>query len=223
MADTKWHLEGRWLDCCNCDWGCPCEAEAPPTYGECTGIVGLLIDEGYYGDVRLDGSAIAAMFWFPRALHHGGGRMQPILDEKTNEAQRAAIFKILSGEGQPVGAFFQIMSVIVEKVYEPLFLPIEFKWDIDARRGTLIVPGVVRAASEPIRNPVTDEEHRMVVVLPKAWQFYEAESASGTAKSTGAIKFDFAQRHSGLAYFAYNNQGMAYSYEEAKRKLGTRI
>ena len=50
--------------------------------------------------------------------------------------------------------------------------------------------------------------------------FYEAEVASGTAKGTGDIKFDHSQRHSALATFAHNNNGMAHSYEEAKEMYG---
>jgi hypothetical protein len=81
----------------------------------------------------------------------------------------------------------------------------------------------VRARTEPLRNPVTDEEQRVLLVLPKGWTFYECEGASGTAKGIGDIKFDYANRHSSLAHFALNNKGMAYSYEEAKTKLGTRV
>ena len=72
----------------------------------------------------------------------------------------------------------------------------------------------------PIRNPVTDAEHRLRTVLPEGWTFYEAEVASGTAKGLGKIKFDFAQRHSSLAYFAFDNNGMALSYAEVKRRFG---
>ena len=39
MADPKWRLEGKWLEYCSCDSGCPCESMAPPTYGHCTGLV----------------------------------------------------------------------------------------------------------------------------------------------------------------------------------------
>jgi hypothetical protein len=191
-----------------------------PTYGHCDGVMAMQIDEGYYGDVRLDGVIIAATFYFPRAIHHGGGHMQPILPDTTTEAQREAIFKIMSGEGQPVGSMFQIFSVIVEHVHTPLFLPIEFEWDIKTRRGRIAIPKVATMSAEPIRNPVTDKEHRIRTVLPEAWMFYEAELASGTAKGMGDIKFDFARRHCDFAYFAYDNNGMAFSYEEHKQRFG---
>jgi hypothetical protein len=142
------------------------------------------------------------------------------LPDTTTEAQREAIFKIMSGEGQPVGSMFQIFSVIVEHVHTPLFLPIEFEWDIKTRRGRIAIPKVATMRAEPIRNPVTDQEHRIRTVLPEAWMFYEAELASGTAKGMGEIKFDFARRHCDFAYFAYDNNGMALSYAEHKQRFG---
>jgi hypothetical protein len=220
MADIRWHLEGKWLEYCSCDFGCPCESMANPTQGHCTGVVAMKIDEGYYGDVRLDGQLVVATFFFPRAIHHGGGSMQPILEERATEKQRDALFKILSGENQPKHTIFSIFSVIIERHLDPIFTNIEFEWDVKARRARLSIPGEVQAATVPIRNPVTDREERIRTVLPEGWNFYEAEVAAGTSKSIGAIKFDLAHRHSSLAFFAFNNEGMAYSYNEAKERYG---
>ena len=220
MTDVKWFMQGKYVEYCSCDPGCPCETMVEPTYGHCDGVIAMKVDEGYYGDVRLDDVIIAATFYFPRAVHHGDGHMQPILPENTTEAQREAIFKIMSGEGQPVGSMFQIFSVIVDHIHEPLFLPIEFEWDIKKRTAKLVVPDVVRAATEPILNPVTDTEVRIRTVLPEGWVFYEAEVGTGTVKGIGDIKFDFSKRHSSLAHFAFDNNGMAYSYEESKRRFG---
>lgn len=79
MSGRTWRLEGRWAEYCSCEAGCPCEAMAPPTYGECTGIVAFKIDRGHCGNVKLDDLLVAATFYFPRAIHHGGGHMQPFL------------------------------------------------------------------------------------------------------------------------------------------------
>jgi hypothetical protein len=220
MASKNWLIEGRYAEYCSCDHGCPCESMADPTYGDCTGLVAFKIDRGFCEEVRLDDLAVAVTFYFPRALHHGQGVLQPILDERADEAQRNALFYILSGEDQPVGTMFQIFSVVVETIKTPLFAKIEFDWDLDRRSSRVEVPGVMRARSEPIRNPVTDREHRMITVLPEGWVFREAESASGFAKGLGAIKFDLSGRHSSLAYVAWNQNGLVYSYDEHKRKYG---
>jgi hypothetical protein len=220
MPGKNWQIEGKYVEYCSCDLGCPCESMADPTYGYCTGLVGFKIDNGFCEDVRLDGLAVLGTFYFPRAIHHGEGVFQPIIDESANEAQRNALFYILSGEDQPVGTMFQIFSVIIETIKDPVFAKIDFDWDLDKRQASVAVDGVLQARSEPIRNPVTDEEHRMLTVLPNGWVFHEAEHAAGFAKGLGAIKFDLNRRHSSLAHVAWNQNGLLHSYDEYKQKFG---
>ncbi len=220
MPGKNWQIEGKYVEYCSCDLGCPCESMADPTYGYCTGLVGFKIDNGFCEDVRLDGLAVLGTFYFQRAIHHGEGVFQPIIDESANEAQRNALFYILSGEDQPVGTMFQIFSVIVETIKDPLFAKIDFDWDLEKRQAKVEVDGVLHARSEPIRNPVTDEEHRILTVLPNGWVFHEAESAAGFAKGLGAIKFDLNRRHSSLAHVAWNQNGLVHSYDEYKQKYG---
>jgi len=80
---------------------------ADPTYGYCTGLVAFKIDKGWCEDVRLDDLAVAATFYFPRAIHHGEGRAPA--DPRRGalmKLKRNALFYILSGEDQPVGTMF---------------------------------------------------------------------------------------------------------------------
>ncbi len=167
MAGRNWQIEGKWVEYCNCNYGCPCETMADPTFGFCTALVAFKIDKGWCEDVRLDDLAVAATAFTPRALHHGQGIMQPILDERANETQREALFYILSGADQPVGTMFQIFSAMIETIKDPLFAKIEFEWDLERRRARVEIPGVIRAHSEPIRNPVTDKEERIITVLER--------------------------------------------------------
>lgn len=220
MAGKNWRIDGRYVEYCSCDHGCPCESMADPTYGHCTGLVAFKIDKGFCDAVRLDDLTVVATFYFPRAIHHGQGVLQPIIDERATDEQREALFYILSGQDQPVGTMFQIFSVIVETIKDPLFSKIDFEWDLDRRRARIEVPGVIWAHSEPIRNPVTDTEHRIITVLPNGWVFHEAESASGFAKGMGAVKFDLSRRHSSLAHVAWTQNGLAYKYDEYKQHFG---
>ena len=100
MAGRDWSIEGRWVEYCSCDMGCPCESMANPTQGHCTGAVAFIIDKGHCDGVSLDGMKVAATFYFPRAIHHGDGHMQPILEDTVSDEQKDAIFYILSGEDQ---------------------------------------------------------------------------------------------------------------------------
>ena len=113
MNDVKWHIEGEYVEFCSCDHGCPCEGMAEPTQGHCDGVVAFKVNQGHYGDVSMDGLTFAATYFFPRAIHHGEGHMQPIVHEGSSEAQREGLFAIMSGEGQPAGTLFNIFSIIV--------------------------------------------------------------------------------------------------------------
>ncbi|MGE4048242.1 MAG: DUF1326 domain-containing protein [Acetobacteraceae bacterium] len=215
----SWQIEAKYVEYCSCDHGCPCETMADPTYGDCTGLVAFKIDKGHCDGIPLDDLAVVGTFYFPRAIHHGEGVFQPIIDARADDAQRDALFYIMSGADQPVGTMFQIFSVIVKTICDPQFSPINFEWDLENRRARIDIPSLVRAHSEPIRNPVTDQEHRIMTVLPNGWVFHEAENASGFAKSLGAIKFDLTRRHSSLAHVAWNQNGLVYSYDQYKQQF----
>lgn len=219
MAGRDWSIEARYTEYCSCDMGCPCESMAPPTKGYCTGAVAFQIDKGHCDGVSLDGLNVVATFFFPRAIHHGEGHMQPILDDTISEAQKDAIFYILGGEDQAAGTMFKIFSIIVKTIHEPIFTKIKFDWDIKKRSTRIEIPELLRLRSEPIRNPVTDEEHRMITVLPDGWVFHEAESAAGYGKSMGGLKFDLNQTHSSLAYVAWGPAGLKYDLSESRKRF----
>jgi hypothetical protein len=215
-----WMIEGKYVEYCSCDLGCPCESMADPTQGHCTGLVGFNIDKGHCDGVTLDGLRVVATFYFPRAIHHGQGVMHPIIDERASDAQKDALFYILSGADQAVGTMFQIFSIIIETIKEPLFAPITFDWDLDKRRARIEVPAAIKAHSEPIRNPVTNADHQMITVLPNGWVFHEAENVAGFAKSTDVIRFDLNRRHSSMANVAWGPKGLVHSYQEYRQKFG---
>ncbi|MEK6716986.1 MAG: DUF1326 domain-containing protein, partial [candidate division NC10 bacterium] len=95
---TNWHIHGDYVLACNCDYGCPCNFSARPTMGFCQGAIGFRVDDGAYGDVRLDGQkAFVAVKW-PGAIHEGNGVAAIYIDEGASPAQREALVKIISGE-----------------------------------------------------------------------------------------------------------------------------
>ena len=54
MAD-QWMVRGVEYGNCNCAYGCPCQFNQPPTYGNCRAMDATHIEEGHFGDVKLDG------------------------------------------------------------------------------------------------------------------------------------------------------------------------
>lgn len=209
MAASDWRLEGEWMKNCNCAFGCPCDFNAPPTQGYCKGLVAMRIAKGHFEGTRLDGLCFAITVDFPGALHEGNGTIQPIIDERATPEQRQALFDIFSGKHSAEGTLFQIVSLIVTKILDPVFAPFEFSFDKDGRIARLVAPGVLETDVEPIKNPVTGTPHRIQVVMPEGFEHRAAEIASANIRSTGAIPFETRGTHSSLATVVQTPDGVA--------------
>ena len=174
MAKIPWRIVAEETGTCNCAWGCPCQFNALPTTGRCEALVAVRIREGYYGDTELGGVTFATAYWWPGAVHEGSGIVQMAIDEKATPAQRTALVNIASGkEG---GTFFEIFASVVSQVLDPMFVPIELQSDAERRVAKLNVPGLGwQFRAEPIRNPVTGEEHRARIQLPNGFEYKVAE------------------------------------------------
>jgi hypothetical protein len=209
MAITDWRLKGQWIKNCNCAFGCPCDFNARPTHEVCHGLVAMHIEEGYFGKVKLDGLNFIATVDFPGPLHEGNGKLQAIIDERASPEQREAMFGILSGQNSEPGTLFNIVSLIVTKMYDPIFAPIEFYFDLAKRRARVAAKGALVSEVEPIRNPVSGAEHRIQVVMPEGFEHHSAEVCSARIRSTGGIKFEVVQGHGSLASVVQTPEGVA--------------
>ena len=192
MAMIEWFLKGREFANCNCSYGCPCQFNALPTHGNCMAMCAYRFDEGRFGDVELGGLNAAATWKWPGAVHQGNGMMQLIIDERADAKQREALVTIMSGgETLDRATMWWVYSSMCPTKLEPLFKPIEFEVDVDARRARVVVPGVIETVGEPIRNPVTGAEHRARIDLPNGFEYRLGEVASGTTRATGGVELDF--------------------------------
>ena len=206
---TSWEIKAREFGNCNCAYGCPCQFNALPTYGHCQAVVGMEIDEGYHGEVTLDGVRLAAIFLWPGAVHEGNGQCQPIVDERANAKQREAVLRIMSGEDtDPFATVFAVYASTMEKVFTPLFKPIEFEVDIEARTGRLFVDGLIDTRGEPIRNKVTGEETRARIDLPDGFEYTIAEIGSASSTTQGEIPLNLKDSYGQFAYLHLNNHGV---------------
>lgn len=209
---TKWEFKGRELVNCNCAYGCPCQFNALPTYGHCEAVAGIQIDEGHYGDVELDGLRLAMILQWPGAVHEGGGRCQPIVDERANEAQREALLKLMSGEdSDPFATMFAVYAATFETVYDPLFERIDFEVDVDGRKGRLKVEGLIEMQGEPIRNPVTGGESRARIDLPDGFEYAIAEMGSASSRTSGNVSLSLENSYAQFAHLHLNNHGVVHA------------
>jgi hypothetical protein len=159
---TAWQLRGLYLDSCNCDWGCPCQFNARPTHGSCEGLFGIHIEDGNYGDVKLDGLNLVWIGWYPGAIHEGHGRASLYIDNRANGEQFDALSKIIKGEAK--GSAFDVYSATLDEFEEPRRAEIIFQFD--GIRSQVRAEGICEVRLEPIKNPVTGEDHHVILEFP---------------------------------------------------------
>ncbi len=155
----SWSIEADYLQACNCDYGCPCEFEAPPTYGFCEGMGQWQINSGKYGDVKLDGLGIGFAARWPGPLHKGGGTCMWFIDEKASPQQREALTKIATGEAG--GMPFEIIRMTMAKMLPMKVVPFQFHANglrTSGRMGDEVITAV-----EPIKNPITGADESVRV------------------------------------------------------------
>jgi hypothetical protein len=201
MTDVKWSIKAREFVNCNCSYGCPCQFNGLPTYGDCQAVAGMQIDEGHHGDTRLDGLRFATIMRWPGAIHEGKGEAAVVIDERASEPQRGALLRIVTGQDTEPGAtIFQVFSTTFEKLHEPIFAPIEFEVDIDARKGRLVVRGITEGRGEPIKNPVTGAAHRARIDIPDGFEYSLAEIGRGWTKVARPMQFTLADSYAQFAH-----------------------
>jgi hypothetical protein len=139
-------------------------------------MVVVRIRDGYYGSTKLGGISYAAAYWWPGPIHEGGGISQLAIDEKATPEQRTALLNITSGdEGCMI---FEIFAAVVSTVLDPIYVAIEIEADREKRVAHVTIPGFGELRTEPIRNPVTGEEHRARLELPNGFEYKVAEMAN---------------------------------------------
>jgi len=204
-----WRIKAREFANCNCAYGCPCQFNALPTHGTCEAAIGFQIDEGHFGDVKLDGVRAAGIYKWPGPVHEGDGEMLLIVDESASDAQRDALVRIMKGEEtEPMTTVWSVYTAMSSKIFDPLFLPIEFTVDVESRTARLVVPGIIDGIGEPIRNPVTGNIHRARIDLPNGFEYTFAEMGSGSSKLTSAIELELTDSYGQFNILHMNQDGV---------------
>jgi len=201
MTDVKWSIKAREFVNCNCSYGCPCQFNGLPTYGDCQAVAGMQIDEGHHCDTRLDGLRFVSIMRWPGAIHEGKREAAVVIDERASEPQRGALLRIVTGQDTEPGAtIFQVFSTTFEKLHEPIFASIDFEVDIDARKGRLVVRGITEGRGEPIKNPVTGAAHRARIDIPDGFEYSLAEIGRGWTKVARPMQFTLADSYAQFAH-----------------------
>jgi hypothetical protein len=209
MAFVEWRWQGIQISHCNCNIGCPCQFNALPSNGNCRAYMFGQIDKGNFGKTKLDGLRFGGLFAWPGPIHMGNGEAMPVIDERADKDQRAAIEAVLMGkETDPGSLITQVFSTTLVKAHPTQYKPIDLKIDEKTGTASVKIPGILDAKAEPIKNPMTGAAHRAKVVLPTGFEYEEAEFVTGTGKSQGPIKLDFNATHAHIAKLHWSTHGV---------------
>jgi hypothetical protein len=166
----SWTMKGATFGPCNCDWGCPCNFDAPPTYGHCDGVYVWALSEGRYGDVGLDGLNFAWAAHSPGAIHEGNLTAVWLVDQKASEEQRAALETLATG---PAGLPFDILSSVTSTLLDTIYASFAVELaGIDTRAK---VGDVFEVVQSRVKNPVTGEEEELYLDKPRGFTSIRSE------------------------------------------------
>ena len=102
--DAAWSIKADYTDSCSCAPSCPCLFGSAPTRGHCDGVTLIEIESGHYGDVRLDGVKVLAVY-------RGGDWIKFYVTDEADKAQTEAAVKLLPTFEE----FFAIENVVEVK------------------------------------------------------------------------------------------------------------
>ncbi len=211
MDAVDWSIEGIEFGSCNCAYGCPCQFEALPTYGDCRGFEVIRIDRGRFGDVTLDGLNVALVYAWPGPIFEGNGELQVIIDVRADPRQREALLKVLVGEETDEGAtHWWVYRAMSSTVHEPLFKAIDFQADLDSRSARVSIPGVLESVGRPIKG-ASGQEHRVRIEIPNGIEFERAEVASATTSAGGVIALDLTDTYGQFNMLRHSRRGVTHT------------
>jgi hypothetical protein len=198
MAES-WNLNGKVLVACNCDWGCPCNFNAPSTKGKCEGGWTWHVEEGAYSGVKLGGLSFSVYVNWPGAIHEGNGEALILIDERADAAQRAAIERLLGGK---VGGPWEVLGWTWPKVHGPY--AVSYDLNFNGVKTKIRCGEYVEVDCGPILNPVTGAESHPGVILPEGIILKRADLGATTRFWVShGIAYDHSGQYMAVGPFEY--------------------
>ena len=199
-----WLLEGEWFKNCNCDPGCPCDFNQAPTHPNCEGMVAMRITSGHVDGVDLSGLCWAGAVWWPGRMDEGNGKLQLMIDDSATPEQREALVRALAqGEGDTL---MDIVRAVCPTVEEVLYVPFEWEFDLESRKGRMKAGDVLETEVETLRGfGEPPPPYQILVTIPGGFEYtgdgHSAETALATKLTmNGAFAFAHKACHSSMAY-----------------------
>ena len=151
-------MRARCFEACNCYLNCPCVFRTPIPDGFCKVVVFYQVEDGHYGDVRLNGLRAGLAVHAPHAvMYDGEWTLAVYVDDRAAAAQRDALGRIFSGEAGGTLVRFRNMTTRFLGVKA---VPIHLEFDGRRRRGR--IEGIATIVSEGFPPAREGEDVRLM-------------------------------------------------------------
>jgi hypothetical protein len=200
-----WSIDADYIIACSCDYGCPCNFNAPPSRQSedgrrfCEGCSLLRINNGHYDSVDLKGRKCGYASRWSGPIYDGDGVVSFYIDKGANQQQRVALYEIISG--QAGGTLFPALADLYSRpLPAPHFVDITIDGADENTRA--VVDGRVKMQFERIRDKRTQAfAPRMLL---EKWFSYQTGGVQYTLEEFW-VKDDDAQLN-------FNHPGMCAQY-----------
>jgi hypothetical protein len=193
---TTYDIEGRLLEVCTCNVLCPCWVGHDPDGGTCDSVFGWAVDKGTVEGLDVSNLVIAMSVHIPGNVFDGNWRAVIYVDDRSSDAQQAALLKVFSGElGGPIANIAALFSEIiaVERV------PIDFS--VVEGEGTMVVGDYAELSLAPFKgltgNPTVLQESAFSTIPGSPAFVGESKYFRRTEESHGMSNIDL-QGHNAI-------------------------
>ena len=219
---NQWLFKSETYDNCNCAINCGCQFNLPSTHGYCqSAFVGNIV-EGHFNATPLAGLKWASLYKWPGEIKDGNGKRQIIIDISADQAQRAAIETIISGEAcEPLSNLFSVFGSTCSEYCETLFLPINLEADLELRTASVDIPGIMRSSGRPIINEFKGQPFHIALARRRgSFEFSYAEIGLGTTSVTGDMDMAYEESWAHFCVHHWNQDGLIHESSRLTEWLG---
>lgn len=205
---TAWKISGDYFENCNCSVACPCvfSANAPltskPTQGGCDVALVFHIENGNFGNVKLDGLNVAVFARTPGPMADGNWSVAAYIDDRADDKQTEALGTIFTGAaGGPMAAFAPFISNNLGAKKVPI------KYQVDGKKRSAEIPDIMSMAVEPLPTMREDGEMWAATGHPvNPDKLFLAVGTRGSTYADHGMRWDNSGRNGHYAPIAWSGQ-----------------
>jgi len=202
-TQTSWRMRGDVMEACSCATTCPCNFGSDPTPLPCEVVIGWRIQDGNYGNTRLDGLSVVLYGRIPANVFLGNWTVGVYLDQRASQTQAQALGDIFAGNA---GGWPAMLSSLIGNLLPPKQVPIQFQ-TVDGEHN-ITIPGLLEVGSERVPNPLPGQPPLDPKVSDLAVPFYTGSvnvRRSRTLRlSDPGMSFQYTGRSSLVGQFDYS-------------------